>query len=72
MQQNSISLDCYFLLIYLKKFSTHSCGHLLSVRLNLMEFKLLDASVAKTSLKIASLSLSILYVIMSVCLTFES
>ena len=68
MQQNSISLDCYFLLIYLKKLSTHSRGHLLTVRLNLMEFKVLDATVAKTSLKIASLSLSIFFFTMSVCL----
>ena len=71
MQQNSIYLDCYFLLI-LKKLSTHSTGHLLTVRLNIMEFKVLDSTVAKTSLKIASLSLPIFFVIMSVCLTFES
>ena len=71
MQQNSISLDCYFLLI-LKKLSTHSSGHLLTVRLNLIEFKVKDATVAKTSLKIASSSLSIFFFIMSVCLTFES
>ena len=71
MQQNSISLDCYFLLIYLKKLSTHSTGHFLTVRLNLMQFKVLDATVAKMSLKIASSSLPIFFVIMSVCLTFE-
>ena len=34
--------------------------------------KIYDASVAKTSLKIASSSLSIFFVTMSVCLTFES
>ena len=62
---------CCFSLI-LKKLSTHSSGHLLTVRLNLMEFKVLDATVAKTSLKIASSSLPIFFVIMSVCLTFES
>ena len=36
------------------------------------EFKIYDATVAKTSLKIASSSFSIYSVIMSVCLTFES
>ena len=47
MQQNSIYLDCYFSLI-LKQLCTHSSGHLLTVRLNLIEFKVLDASVAKS------------------------
>ena len=36
------------------------------------EFKIYDATVAKTSLKIASSSFSIYFAIMSVCLTFES
>ena len=36
------------------------------------EFKIYDATVAKTSLKIASSSLSIFFVIISVCLTFGS
>ena len=36
------------------------------------EFKIYDATVAKTSLKIASSSFSIYFVIMSVCLTFEN
>ena len=36
------------------------------------EFKVYDATVAKTSLKIASPSFSIYFAIMSVCLTFES
>ena len=36
------------------------------------EFKIYDATVAKTSLKIASLSLSIFFINMSICLTFES
>ena len=36
------------------------------------EFKIYDATVAKTSLKIASSNFSIYSVIMSVCLTFES
>ena len=36
------------------------------------EFKIYDATVAKTSLKIASSSFSDYSVIMSVCLTFES
>ena len=36
------------------------------------EFKIYDATVAKTSLKIASSSFSIYFPIMSVCLTFES
>ena len=36
------------------------------------EFKIYDATVAKTSLKIASSSLSIFFIIMSICLTFES
>ena len=71
MQQNRISLDCYFLLI-LKKLSSHSSGHLLTVRLDLKEFKVKDATVAKKSLKIASLRLSIFFFIMSICLTFES
>ena len=71
MQQNSIYLVCDFLLIYLTELSTHSSGHLLTVRLNL-KFKVLDATLAKASLKIASSSLPIFFVIMSVCLTFES
>ena len=36
------------------------------------EFKIYEAAVAKTSLKIASSSLSIFFVIISVCVTFES
>ena len=36
------------------------------------EFKIYDATVAKTSLKIASSSFSIYFAIISVCLTFES
>ena len=36
------------------------------------EFKIYDATVAKTSLKIASSGLSIFFVIISVCVTFES
>ena len=36
------------------------------------EFTIFDATVAKTSLKIASSSFSIYFAIMSVCLTFES
>ena len=36
------------------------------------EFKIYDATVAKTSLKIASSSFSIYFAIMSVCLTFEN
>ena len=36
------------------------------------EFKIYDATVAKTSLKIASSSFSIYFAITSVCLTFES
>ena len=36
------------------------------------EFKIYDATVAKTSLKIAGSSFSIYFAIMSVCLTFES
>ena len=36
------------------------------------EFKVYDATEAKTSLKIASSSFSIYFAIMSVCLTFES
>ena len=36
------------------------------------EFKIYDATVAKTSLKIARSSFSIYFVIMSVCLTFDS
>ena len=36
------------------------------------EFKIYDATVAKTSLKVASLRLSILFVIISVCVTFKS
>ena len=40
--------------------------------LNNREFKIYDATIAKTSLKIASSSLSIFFVIVSVCVTFES
>ena len=36
------------------------------------EFKIYDATVAKTSLKIASSIFSIYFATMSVCLTFES
>ena len=36
------------------------------------EFKIYNATVAKTSLKMASSSLSIFFVIISVCLTFGS
>ena len=39
---------------------------------NNREFKIFDATVAKTSLKIASSSFSIYFAIMSVRLTFES
>ena len=39
---------------------------------DIREFKIYDATVAKTSLKIASSSFSIYFAIMSVCLTFES
>ena len=39
---------------------------------NNREFKIYDATVAKTSLKIASSSFSIHFPIISVCLTFES
>ena len=45
---------------------------LLSSLLPIREFKIYDATVAKTSLKIASSSFSIYFAIMSVCLTFES
>ena len=40
--------------------------------LHIREFKIYDATEAKTSLKIASSSFSIYFAIMSVCLTFES
>ena len=48
--------------------------HLLQLFLGhyIREFKIYDATVAKTSLKIASSSFSIYFAIMSVCLTFES
>ena len=36
------------------------------------EFKIYDATVTKTSLKMASSSLSICSIVMSICLTFES
>ena len=36
------------------------------------EFKIYDATEAKTSRKIANSSMSIVFVIMSICLTFES
>ena len=39
---------------------------------DIREFKIYDATVAKTSLGLSSSSLSIFFVIMSVCLTFES
>ena len=41
-------------------------------KLPIREFKIYDATVAKTSLKIASSSFSIYFAIMSVCLSFES
>ena len=51
------------------KFHVSFCRiHLLVIR----EFKTYNATVAKTSLKIASSSFSIDFTIMSVCLTFES
>ena len=40
--------------------------------IDIREFKIYDATVAKTSLKIASSSFSIYFAIMSVCVTFES
>ena len=36
------------------------------------EFKIYDATVTKTPLKMASSSLSIFSIVMSICLTFES
>ena len=42
------------------------------VDVNIREFKIYDATVAKMSLKIASSSFAIYFAIMSVCLTFES
>ena len=42
------------------------------LKLPFREFKIYDATVAKTSLKIVSSSFSIYFAIMSVCLTFES
>ena len=59
MTRNSIYRDCYLLLI-LKKLSTYSSRHLLTVLLNLMKFKVLDATVAKT-FKIESASLPIFF-----------
>ena len=47
------------------------CG-LIGAIINSGEFKFYDATVAKTSFKVASSSFSIYSVIMSVCLTFES
>ena len=49
--------------------STHQ---LTALYRHIKEFKIYDATVAKTWLKIASSSFSIYSVIMSVCLTFES
>ena len=43
-----------------------------NLKLPIREFKIYDATVARTSLKIASSSSSIYFAIMSVCLTFES
>ena len=43
-----------------------------STTLDIREFKIYNATVAKTSLKIASSSFSIYFAIMSVCLTFEN
>ena len=36
------------------------------------EFEIYDATLAKTSLKIVSSSLSIFFIIMAICLTFQS
>ena len=41
-------------------------------KLYIREFKIYDATVAKSSLKIASSTFSVYLAIMSVCLTFES
>ena len=51
-----------------KKYNNKTVAVLRMIR----EFKIYDATVAKTSLKIASSSFSINFVIMSVWLTFES
>ena len=53
------------------------CGVLLPssswfLKLPIREFKIYDATLVKTSLKIASSSLSIFFVIISVCVTFET
>ena len=49
-----------------------SAHQLTALYLHIKEFKIYDATVAKTWLKIATSSFSIYPVIMSVCLTFES
>ena len=51
-----------------KKYNNKTVAVLRMIR----EFKIYDATVAKTSLKIACSSFSIYFVIMSVFLTFES
>ena len=54
-------------------FYPSSCVFLSTLALEkVREFKIYDAMVAKTSLKIASSSLSIFFAIISVCVTFES
>ena len=45
---------------------------LLSVRLRIREFKICDATVTKTSFKIASSGLLIVFVVMSACLSSKN
>ena len=51
---------------------SHSISQRAMVKDDTWEFKIYDATVAKTSLKIASSSFPIYFAIMSGCLTFES
>ena len=58
------------LLFLIQPIKSLICGVVVDVAIR--EFKIYDATVAKTSLKIASSSFSIYFAIMSVCVTFES
>ena len=59
---HSVDSDIFFTVIHLP-----ACS-----KTYIREFKIYDATATKTSLKIASSSLSIFFVIISVCVTFES
>ena len=71
----SMAAQCSAFISLLSKTIAIGVDHKRCIRLPsiyIREFKIYDATVAKTSLKIASSSLSVFFVIISVCVTFES